>query len=96
VTRIPGRAARPELFQRPLEDQLPGPHHAHLGADLLDLGEQVRGDQNGDAAGGDLPDQPADLAGALRVEPVGGLVQDDQLTRLEQAGRDGQPLLHAE
>jgi hypothetical protein len=48
-------------------------------ADLLDLGEQVRGDEHGGAVGGDLPDQRPDLAGALRVEPVGRLVEDDQL-----------------
>ena len=34
---------------------------------------------------GDLPDERADLAGALRVEAVGRLVQDDQVAGREQA-----------
>src|SRR4029077_19554238 len=63
---------------------------------LLHLGEQVGGDENRHAVGGDLPDQATDLAGALRVQAVGGLIQDDQLPGLEQAGRDGQALLHAQ
>ena len=33
---------------------------------------------------GDLPDQGADLTGALRVEAVGRLVQDHQLARLSR------------
>src|SRR5579875_848673 len=91
-----GGAAGAELGQGALEDETAGAHDAHVRADLLDLGQQVGGDEDGDAAGGDFPDQAADLAGALRVQPVGGLVEDDQLARGEQAGRDGQPLLTAE
>ena len=91
--RAAGSAAPPAV---PWKTSRPVRITPDLGADLLDLGEQVRGDQDGDAVGGDLPDQATDLAGALRVEAVGGLVQDDQLPRPEQAGRDGQPLLHAQ
>src|SRR6185437_11211830 len=50
------------------------------------LGQQVGGDEHGDAVRGDLPDQGADLAGALGVEPVRRLVQDDQVPGLEKAG----------
>src|SRR5215468_3180135 len=92
----PAAALAPELIQRALEHQPPGPHHPHVGADLLHLGEQVGGDQDGHAVGGDLPDQAADLTGALWVQAVRRLVQDDQLAGLEQAGRYRQALLHAQ
>src|SRR5215469_8646668 len=92
----PGGAAGAHLLQRALEHQPARSHHAHVAADLLHLGEQVRGHQHGDAAGGDLPDEPAHLPGALWIQAVGRLVQDDELARLEQARGDGEPLLHAE
>src|SRR6516165_7007954 len=92
----PGGAGPAQPGQRALEDQPPGAHHPDVRADLLDLGEQVRGDEHGGAVGGDLPDQRTHFPGALRVEPVGRLVQDDQLARPQQARGDGQPLLHAE
>jgi hypothetical protein len=38
----------------------------------------------------------ADLVDARGVEPVGGLVEDQQVGVLEQGPGDGQPLLHAE
>src|SRR5262245_44508056 len=92
----PAAALAPELVQRALEHQPPGPHHADVSADLLHLGEQVGGDEDRHAVGGDLPDQATHLAGALRVQAVGGLIQDDQLPGPEQAGRDRQALLHAQ
>src|SRR5215472_12204909 len=91
-----GGTPRAHLLQRALEHQPAGPHHPHVAADLLHLGEQVRRHKHGDAVGGDLPDQPADLPGALRIQAVGRLVQDDELARLEQARGNGEPLLHAE
>src|SRR5262245_21090496 len=92
----PGRAAGPHLLQGALEDQPAGAHYPDMAADLLHLGEQVRRHQDGDAAGGDLADERAHLPGALRVQAVGRLVQDDQFPWPEQARGDGQPLLHAE
>ena len=53
----PGRAAAAQLLQRALEHQLAGAHHAHVRADLLHLGQQVRGHEHRGAVGGDLPDQ---------------------------------------
>ena len=50
----PARAAR---RSGPWIDQLAGPHHAHVRADLLDLGQQVRRHEHGGAVRGDLPDQ---------------------------------------
>src|SRR5580658_5447466 len=92
----PGGTGPAEFGQRALEDQPAGTHYPDVGADLLDLGQQVRGDEHGGAVGGDLPDQRAYLPGPLRVEAVGRLVEDDELARPQQAGRDGQPLFHAE
>ncbi len=88
--------AAAQLSQRSLEHQLAGAHHPDVRADLLDLGEQVRGDEHGRAVRGDLLDQRPDLAGALRIKAVGRLVQDHQVTGPEQRGSDAEPLLHAE
>ena len=43
-----------------------------------------------------MADQAAHLAGALRVESVGGLVEDQQLPRGEHGRRQGEPLAHAQ
>jgi hypothetical protein len=91
-----GSAGPAQLLQRALEDQSACAHDADVRADLLDLAEQMRGDKHGDALGGDLPDKRPYLARTLRVEPVGGLVEHDQLARCEQARRDAEPLLHAQ
>src|SRR5690606_38811314 len=77
-------------------DEFAGTHDGGVRAHLLDLGQQVGGDEHGGAAGGDLPHQRPHLAGALRVEPVGRLVEDEQFARAEQRGGDGEPLAHAE
>ena len=45
---------------------------------------------------GERGDQVPDLAGALRVEAVGRLVEDEQVARREQRGGDGEPLPHAQ
>ena len=44
----------------------------------------------------ELADQVPHLAGALRIQAVGRLVQDEQVARLQQRGGDAQPLPHAE
>ena len=80
-TATRGAAVRRSAAQLALEDQLAEAHHADVRGHLLDLGQQVRGDEDGDPVGRDLPDERADLAGALRVEAVGRLVQDDQVAR---------------
>ena len=92
----PRAAAAAQLVQGSLVDQPAGPHDADVRADLLDLGEQVRGDEDGGAIGGNLADQPAHLPGPLRIQAVGWLIQDHQVARPQQAGSDCQPLLHAE
>jgi hypothetical protein len=47
--------------------------------DGLDLGQQVRGEQDGPAAVGEVAQHPAHPAHALGVEAVGGLVEDEHL-----------------
>ena len=65
-------------------------------AHLLDLGQQVRGDKYGALLSGHSSDELADLAHADRVQPVGRLVEDQQLRLAEQGAGDPKPLLHAE
>ena len=65
-------------------------------AGLLDLVEQVRGQQHGAALADELADQVAELEDAGRVEPVHRLVEDQQLGVGEQAARDAEALAHAE
>ena len=65
-------------------------------AGLLDLVEQVRGEQHGAALGDQLADQVAELEDAGRVEPVDRLVEDQQLGVAEQAAGDAEALAHAE
>src|SRR6266567_3713907 len=64
-------------------------------ADPLDLAEQVRGDDDGDA---ELRADPADQlehgGAAGRVEPVGRLVEQQQLRRADQGLGQFHPLLH--
>src|SRR5215469_6209211 len=56
----PGGMGAAQVRQRSLEDQLPGAHHPDVRAHLLDLGEQVRGDEHGYAVRRDLPDEGPD------------------------------------
>ena len=92
----PGGTAGAQAVQGALEDQPAGAHHADVGADLLDLGEQVRGDEHGgpsvaisrtSARTSLVPCGSRPLVGSSRMISSRGC---------EQARRDGQPLLHAE
>ncbi len=65
-------------------------------AGLLDLVEQVRGEQHGPALADEVADQVAELEDAGRVEPVHRLVEDQQLGIRQQAARDAEALAHAE
>src|SRR6266700_1293891 len=68
----------------------------YLVADLLDLVQQMAGEEDGMAARSQLLDQLANLDGARRVETVGRLVEEDDLRRVEQRGGNRQALLHTE
>ena len=63
---------------------------------LLDLREVVAGDEHGAAASGVVAQEVAQPADALRVEPVGGLVENEDLRVAEQRGGQAEPLAHAE
>ena len=62
----------------------------------LDLAQQVRGQQHGAAAVGEVAQQVAHPADALGVEAVGRLVEDQDLGVAEQRVRDPEPLAHAQ
>ena len=64
-------------------------------AHLLELAEQVRRHDDRSALRRDLADQPPDVLHAERIEPVGRLVEDDELRIAQQRPGDGEPLLHA-
>ena len=68
----------------------------HLVGDLLDLVEQVAGQQHGAAAVGVALEQTTHPADAGRVEAVGRLVEDQHGRVAEQGVGDAEPLLHAE
>src|SRR4051794_32580014 len=70
-----------DLHGRPLRHEPPCVHDTDVGADLLDLGEQMAGDEHARAVVGEGGDQGADLAGALGIESVGGFVEDQQVLR---------------
>jgi hypothetical protein len=73
---------RPEQRLHPvLGDQSPPVHDRRPGADQLDLGQQVAGQEHRGPARDQLDQQVPDLPHAVRVEPVGRLVQDQQPRR---------------
>ena len=87
-------AAIPQLVQGALRDQPAGAHDARVGADLLDLGEQVARDEHGRAVGGQRAHERAHLPGALRVQAVGRLVEHQEVAGPQKGVRQAEPLLH--
>ena len=65
-------------------------------AGLLDLVEQVRGEQHGAALGDELADEAAELEDAGGIEPVERLIEDQQLGIGQQAARHAEALAHAQ
>ena len=63
-------------------------------AELLDLGEQVARQQNGDALAGEVADEPAHVAHPGRVEPGRRLVEQQQARPAQKRGGDAEPLAH--
>ena len=66
-----------------------------MGADLLDLGQDVAGEEHSRARLGDAPHELAHLAHLTRVESVGGLVEHQDLGLAQQHAREPEPLAHA-
>ena len=89
-------AAGGELGQRRLRDQLAVADHDQLVGGLVDLGEDVAGDEHGAALGGLRSQQVAQPAHPLRVESVGRLVEDQDAGIAEQRRRQRQALAHAQ
>ncbi|SRR5712692_1012055 len=81
LARSDGSAGRQRFFTEQLlhvrlPDELAVADHASVVADLLDLPEQVAGDQHCAVSLADILDELVHLGHALRVETVGGLVED--------------------
>ena len=89
-----GHALTEQVLDAPRGQQPALPQDAHRVADLLDLGEDVRAQQDRGPGLAELADEVADLADPGRVEAVGGLVEDEQVGLLHQGRRDRQALLH--
>ena len=99
----PGSAARTETPSEPSSDATgpsatirPAADHQQPVDGVLDLAEQVRGQQHRAAAGRVAAEQPAHPADALRVQPVGRLVEHQHRRVGQQRAGDAQPLPHAE
>ncbi len=93
--QVRGTAAH-ERLDGPLEgDPAAADEHEMVG-DLLDLGQQVAGDQDGHALVAERGDELAHLGDPRRVEPVRGLVEHEQARGGQQGRGDAEPLLHAE
>ena len=68
----------------------------HVVDRLLHLGEQVRGNEDGMACRRLVADEGAEPLDSLGVEPVGRLVEDEDLGISQQGGSQLQSLAHAE
>lgn len=71
-------------------------HDGDVVADLLDFAHVMAAQQYGQAAGGKAFDQGPHVADAGRVEPVGGLVEDEELRVANEGCGDTETLSHAE
>src|SRR4051794_36788807 len=83
-----------ELPSRTLIDRTSGVDQHQPIADLLELAEIVRADENRSPAAGQATDQRAHLAHTLRVQTVGRLVEDQQIRITQECRGDAEPLLH--
>ena len=92
------RAAEPrrQLVERRLGDEPAAVDDQHAVDGLRDLGQHVARHEHRPAARRERAQEVAQPAHALRVEPVGRLVEDEQLRLAEQRRREAEPLPHAE
>jgi hypothetical protein len=90
-----GGRALPEVRQSPLEDQPPCVHDPDVRRHLLHLAQQMaRQEHRESAVRRERTEERPHLADAGGVEPVGGLVQDQQLRLAEQRERQAYSLVH--
>src|SRR6267378_4167130 len=84
-----------ELVERPLRDDAAAIHDRDAVADLLDLAQQMRVEENGRASFAESADDLAHVVPADRIERTGGLVENDQVGRTEERDAEAEPLLHS-
>ena len=88
-------AGADDLLDRALGDLLPLGHDDDVAAGLLDLAQQVAGDDHRAAGRGVGAQHLAHRVDLRRVEPVGRLVEHEQVGQAEHRLRDRHPLAHA-
>ena len=91
----PDRRPGQQLGDGPLADDPAPVDDGHRIAGPLDLVEEMGREHDGATLGDERQDHVAHLLHARRVEPVHGLVEDEQLGVPEQTGRHPEPLAHA-
>ena len=84
-----------QLVETAFVDDAPRADDRDAVAQLLDLVHEVAREQHGDAAGGQRADQGAHVPHARRVEPGGGLVEQQQPRAADQRPGDAEALAHA-
>ena len=95
-TRASRRPRRRAARRRALRDQPAGAHDADVGAHLLDLGQQVGGDEHRGAVGGERLIRDRTSRVPCGSSPLVGSSRTSRSAGAEQGGGDGQPLLHAQ
>ena len=95
VHDMPDLGSTQDLVHRAIEEQLTLFDDAHGVAQLGQLMEDVRRDQDGLAHPLELLEQLADLDAGARVEARCGLVHQQHLRIVQQHASDAQALLHA-
>src|SRR5439155_9298867 len=92
---VDAAAGADELVDAAGGDEAAVVHDRGVGTDLLELGQDVAGEEDGHALGAEPADELADLAHLLGVEADGGLVEDEELGLVEEGLREGETLTHA-
>ena len=85
-----------QLFAAALENEGAVIDNAEHAGHFVDFVEQVAGHHDGDALLGEVDDERPDFFNARGVQPVGGLVQDEQFGFPGQGHGDAEALFHAE
>ncbi len=85
-----------EIGDRAFGYHAPVAEDGYVIAHLLDLVEQVTGQHDGPVAVSQSLEQLPHFCHAIRVEPVGRLIQEQKLRITQHGIRDAQPMLHAE
>src|ERR1700730_205165 len=91
----PARLATEQVVQGAAGDHPAVVDHGHAVADHLDLGQQVRVQENGAAPLAEVVEDLTDVVPPDRVEGAGRLVEEDQVGRTQQSDAQPEALLHA-